>query len=67
MTITRMPTDMAQALSPGQRRSLEQFYGALGTQDVDLVDQALTSDWEDIPLAQVRWRGPKASNRSIGC
>jgi hypothetical protein len=51
MTITRVPTDMAQALSPGQRQSLEHLYGALGTHDVDLVDQALTSDWEDIPLA----------------
>ena len=59
MTITRMPTDMAQALSPGQRRSLEQFYDALGAQDVDLVDQALTSDWEDIPLAPGQAAGPE--------
>ena len=51
MTLTRVPTDMAQALSPGQRQSLEHFYGALDTHDVDLVDRALTSDWEDIPLA----------------
>jgi steroid delta-isomerase-like uncharacterized protein len=59
MTISHMPTDMAQALSPGRRRSLEQFYGALGTQDVDLVDQALTSDWEDIPLAPGQAAGPE--------
>jgi hypothetical protein len=39
MTIPRVPADMAQALSPGQRQSLEHFYGALGTRDVDLVDQ----------------------------
>ena len=59
MTITRVPTDMAQALSPAQRQSLEHFYGALGTQDVDLVDQALTSDWEDIPLAPGQAAGPE--------
>jgi steroid delta-isomerase-like uncharacterized protein len=50
MTITRVPIDMAQALSPGQRQSLEYLYGALVTRDVDLLDQALTPDWEDIPL-----------------
>ena len=59
MTITRVPTDMAQALSPGQRQSLEHFYSALGTHDVDLVDQALASDWEDIPLAPGQAAGPE--------
>ena len=59
MTITRMPTDMAQALSPGQRQAIEDFYGALATHDVDLVDQALTSDWEDIPLAPGQAAGPE--------
>ena len=54
MTITRVPTDMAQALSPGQRHSLEHFYGALGAHD-----QALTSDWEDIPLAPGQAAGPE--------
>jgi steroid delta-isomerase-like uncharacterized protein len=55
----RVPTDMAQALSPGQRQSLEHFYGALGTHDADLVDQALASDWEDIPLAPGQAAGPE--------
>jgi len=50
MTIPRVPTGTAQALSPGQRHALEHFYGALATRNVDFVDQALTSDWEDIPL-----------------
>ena len=59
MTITRVPADMAQALSPGQRQSLEHFYAALGTHDVDLVDQALTSDWEDIPRAPGQAEGPE--------
>jgi len=59
MTITRVPADMAQALTPGQRRSIERFYDALGTHDVDLVDQALTSDWEDIPLAPGQAAGPE--------
>ena len=59
MTITRVPSDMAPALSVDQRRSLEHFYGALGTHDVDLVDQALASDWEDIPLAPGQAGGPE--------
>jgi steroid delta-isomerase-like uncharacterized protein len=59
MTIKRVPADMTQALSPGQRQSLEHFYAALGTQDVDLVDQALTSDWEDIPPAHGQVAGPE--------
>jgi steroid delta-isomerase-like uncharacterized protein len=59
MTITRVPAGMAQALSPGQRQSLEHFYGGLGTHDVDLVDQALASDWEDIPQAPGQAAGPE--------
>ena len=59
MARPRVPTDMAQALSPGQRQSLEHFYNALGTRDVDLVDRALTSDWEDIPLAPGQTAGPE--------
>src|SRR5580700_4234396 len=59
MTIRRVPIEKAQALSPGQRQSLEHFYGALDTGDVALVDQALTSDWEDIPLAPGQAAGPE--------
>lgn len=59
MTIPRVPIEKAQALSPGQRQSLEHFYGALDTRDVALVDQALTSDWEDIPLAPGQATGPE--------
>ena len=58
-TITRVPADMAQALSPGQRQSLENFYSALETHDFDLVDQALTADWEDIPPAPGQPAGPE--------
>jgi len=59
VTIPRVPMEKAQALSPGQRQSLEHFYGALDTRDVALVDQALTSDWEDIPLAPGQAIGPE--------
>jgi len=59
MTIPRVPTGTAQALSPGQRHALDHFYGALATRNVDLVDQALTSDWEDIPLAPGQAAGPE--------
>ena len=63
MTIPRVPTGTAQALSPGQRHALQHFYGALATRNVDLVDQALTSDWEDIPLAPGQAAGPEGVNR----
>jgi steroid delta-isomerase-like uncharacterized protein len=59
MTIPRVPTGTAQALSPGQRHALEHFYGALTTHDVDLVDQTLTPNWEDIPLAPGQAAGPE--------
>jgi steroid delta-isomerase-like uncharacterized protein len=59
MTISRVPANMAQALSPCQRQSLERFYGALNTHDVGLVDQVLTPDWEDIPLAPGQAAGPE--------
>jgi steroid delta-isomerase-like uncharacterized protein len=59
MTIPRMPIEKAQALSPSQRQSLEHFYGALDTRDVALVNQALTSDWEDIPPVPGQATGPE--------
>jgi hypothetical protein len=67
MTIARVPAGTASALTAGQREALENFYGALGSHQVDLVDQALASDWEDIPLLLGRAPVRRASSQSSGC
>lgn len=50
MTRPTIPASQAMALTNGQKRALEDFYSALGTSNVDLVDHALTENWDDIPL-----------------
>ncbi|MGO7207319.1 ester cyclase, partial [Rhizobium ruizarguesonis] len=41
----------ASALTAGQHATLETFYGAFTRKNPDLLDEAVTSDWQDIPLA----------------
>lgn len=50
---------LATGLSPARRAAIETFYGALATRDFDRVDDALTHDWEDIPLAPGQAHGPE--------
>lgn len=50
MTLPTVPSSQAMALTNGQKRALENLYAALATDDVDLVDHALTENWDDIPL-----------------
>ncbi|MBP2496138.1 putative ester cyclase [Methylobacterium sp. PvP062] len=61
MPIPRIPDGTALALTPGQHGALEAFYGALGGHDVDLLDEATTADWEDIPLAPGQGPGPEGA------
>lgn len=58
MTQPKIPTSMASSLSPERRTAIERFYGALASRDFDQVDDALTMDWEDIPLAPGQAHGP---------
>ena len=58
MSIPKIPTAMATSLSDGRRAAVEHFYGALASRDFDRVDDALTTDWEDIPLAPGQAHGP---------
>ena len=57
-TTPQIPALRAAMLSAARRTALERFYGALATKNVDLVDQALTEHWEDIPLAPGQAPGP---------
>lgn len=58
MSTPQIPTFRAATLSDARRIALERFYGALASRNFDLVDDALTEDWEDIPLAPGQAPGP---------
>lgn len=58
MNLPTIPMTMALGLSTARRSAIERFYGALASRDFDLVDEALTADWEDIPLAPGQAHGP---------
>ncbi|MBW4542234.1 MAG: ester cyclase [Myxacorys chilensis ATA2-1-KO14] len=44
-------TIQTSALTVAQERSLEAFYQAFSDKNPSLLDEAVTSDWQDIPLA----------------
>lgn len=50
MTLPTLRASQAMALTNGQKRALENLYAALASDNVDLVDHALTENWDDIPL-----------------
>ena len=58
MSLPTIPATSAHGLSPARRDAIERFYGALASRDFDMVDDALTHDWEDIPLAPGQAHGP---------
>lgn len=41
-----------------ERRAVQRLYDAFSTQDPDLIDDAVTPDWQDIPLAPGQGAGP---------
>ena len=44
-------TSANESLTPQERLSIEKLYRAFSSGDLDLLDQALSEDWQDIPLA----------------
>ncbi len=48
----------ASALTAEQHATLETFYGAFTRKNPDLLDEAVTSGWQDIPLAPGQGPGP---------
>jgi steroid delta-isomerase-like uncharacterized protein len=53
-----IPGDSNCLLAPSQRRALEDFYAALRSHDLDLLDGVLTANWEDLPPAPGQVPGP---------
>ena len=43
--------DTNGSLTHEERLSIDSLYRAFGSGDLDLLDQALSEDWQDIPLA----------------
>ena len=48
----------SSALTVAQKRSLETFYRAFSDKNPSLLDEAVTSDWQDIPLSPGQGPGP---------
>jgi predicted ester cyclase len=46
-----MATIQTSALTVAQQQSLEMFYRAFSDKNPNLLDEAVTPDWQDIPLA----------------
>lgn len=42
-----------------ERRAVERLYDAFSRHDPDLIDDAVTPDWDDIPLAPGQGPGPE--------
>ena len=53
-----LTTIQTSALTVTQKRSLETFYRAFSDKNPSLLDEAVTSDWQDIPLAPGQGAGP---------
>ncbi|UZD94766.1 ester cyclase [Pseudomonas corrugata] len=56
--MTLSTTHLAEQLR-AERRAVETFYRAFSDQQPDLVDEVLTRDWDDIPLAPGQLPGPE--------
>jgi predicted ester cyclase len=41
-----------------ERRAVQRLYDAFSAKDPDLIDEAVTPDWQDIPLAPGQGAGP---------
>ncbi|MBD2077192.1 ester cyclase [Phormidium sp. FACHB-592] len=52
-------TIQTSALTVAQKRSLETFYQAFSNKNPSLLDEAVTPDWQDIPLAPGQAPGPE--------
>ncbi len=57
-----MSHDTATELKPlteAEERSIRTFYRAFSDKNPDLLDQAVTPDWQDVPLAPGQGPGPE--------
>src|SRR3954466_11666115 len=59
MTRLQLPENTGAALTADEREALLNFYRAVDEEDMDLVDLAVTDDWENLPAEPGQARGPK--------
>lgn len=52
-------TIQTSSLTVAQKQSLETFYRAFNDKNPNLLDEAVTPDWQDIPLAPGQNLGPE--------
>ncbi len=52
-------TIQTSALTVAQKQSLETFYRAFSDKNPNFLDEAVTPDWQDIPLAPGQAPGPE--------
>ena len=52
-------TIQTSSLTVAQKQSLETFYRAFHDKNPNLLDEAVTPDWQDIPLAPGQGMGPE--------
>lgn len=53
-------------VAPAEQRSIETLYRAFSEKNPDLLDQAVTPDWQDIPLVPGQGPGPEGLKPVIG-
>jgi len=59
MTTQNESMPLVPALTAAERRAIEAFYGAWQLNQLDLIDEACTPDWQDIPLGPGQVAGPQ--------
>lgn len=52
-------TSLLTPLSPAEIQAIERLYRAFSDNNPDLLDQAVTPDWQDLPLAPGQGPGPQ--------
>jgi predicted ester cyclase len=53
-------TTIVEGITPEQQETIEKIYRAVGG-EFDLLNEAVTDDWQDIPPAPGQGRGPDAA------
>jgi len=59
MNTSKETPEMAEALTIAERKAIEIFYSAWKLKQPELLDEACTPDWQDIPLAPGQAEGPR--------
>jgi predicted ester cyclase len=66
MTTENETRVLVAAMTAAERRAIENFYAAWKLNQPDLIDEACTPDWQDIPLGPGQVAGPQGMKDIIG-